>query len=243
MTTVSDIITRAARGLGYLGRTESLSAADAADGIACFNEMLDSWSNESLMSYVTLQRSFTMIPLQQTYTIGTGGYINSTRPYDVTQAFVRDTGPNDYPMRIIGRAEWDLIGEKTITSQIPDTLFYDSQYPLGIINIFPLPLLPYTVFFNSTTDQVEYSLLTTALSLPVGYELAYIYNLALHMMSFGFPCLLDEKAYMRLVNNAAESKGNIKRANIKEVVASYDPAIVSRSQATYNIYSDSMPRA
>jgi hypothetical protein len=243
MTTVSDILTRAARSLGYLGRTEVLSAADATDALACFNEMLDSWSNESLTSYVTLQRSFLMLPGQQTYTIGSGGYVNSTRPYDIIQAFVRDNGPNDYPMRVIARAEWDLIGQKTITSQIPDTLFYDSQYPLGVINIFPVPLLSYTVFFNSTTDQVDYSLLSTAIALPVGYELAYIYNLALQMMSFGFPCLLDEKAYMRLVNNAAEAKGNIKRANIKEVVASYDPAIVSRSQATYNIYSDSMPRA
>jgi hypothetical protein len=242
MTTASDIITGAARALGYLGRTEVLSAADATDGLACFNRMLDSWSNESLMSYVLLQRSFSMTAGSQTYTIGSGGTINSTRPYNIISAFVRDTNANDYPMRIIPRIEWDNIGEKNITSQIPDTLFYDSQYPLGIINIFPIPLLNYTVYFNSTTDQVDYTTLTTALSLPVGYERAYIFNLALDMQTMGFPCLLAEKEYMRLAANAAESKGNIKRANIKEVLADYDSAIVSRSNATYNIYSDSSPR-
>jgi len=242
MTTVSDILTASARALGYLGRTEVLAAADANDGLSCFNRLLDSWSNESLMSYVILQRSFAMSAGVQTYTIGAGGTINSTRPYDIVSAFIRDSNVNDYPMRVIPRIEWDHIGEKTITSQIPDTLFYDSQYPLGIINIFPVPLLNYTCFFNSTTDQVDYTLLTTALSLPVGYERAYVLNLALDMMSAGFPCMLNENGLMRLTANALEAKGNIKRANIKEVVADYDPSIVSRSQATYNIYSDSMPR-
>ena len=39
-----------------------------------------------------------------------------------------------------------------------------------------------------------------------------------------------------------ESKANIKRENIKEVIAEYDGAIVSKSYATYNIYSDNNPR-
>jgi hypothetical protein len=242
MTTAADILTASARALGYLGRTEVMSAADAVDGLACFNRLLDSWSNEALMSYVILQRNFTLIPGQQAYTIGAGGYVNGVRPYDIISAFLRDNNANDYPIRIIGRQEWDDIGEKGITSQIPDTLFYSSGYPLGTIYVFPLPLLGYSIYFNSTTDQVDYTVLTTALSLPVGYERAYVLNLALDMQSAGFPCLLDEKSYARLAANAAEAKGNIKRANIKEVVAEYDSAIVSRSQATYNIYMDGFPR-
>lgn len=243
MTTVSDVITRAGRALGYLGRTEVLSAADATDGLACFNEMLQSWSNESFMSYVTLQRNFPLTINTQSYTIGTGGTINTTRPYNIISAFVRDNDNNDYPMRVIGRQEWDNIGTKDITSQIPDTLFYSAEYPLGIIYIFPIPLMGYTVYYNSTQDQTEYSSVTTAVSLPVGYELAYIYNLALHMMSFGFPCMLGDKEYLRLVNNAAEAKANLKRVNDKHEPALYDPYVVSKSDATYNIYTDSYPRA
>jgi hypothetical protein len=242
MTTVADILTASARAIGYLGMTEVMSAADANNGLNCFNRMLDSWSNESLTSYVTLQRSFSLIAGQQAYTIGAGGYISSTRPYDIINAFIRDNNANDYPMRIITFQEWYNIGEKTITSQIPDTLYYSSAYPLGTIYIFPIPLVNYTCFFRSTTDQVDYTLLTTALSLPVGYERAYVLNLALELQTAGYPVLLDDKSYMRLVNNAAEAKGNIKRANIKEVIATYDPAIVSRSQASYNIYSDTYPR-
>ena len=242
MTTASDILTRSAKALGYLGRTEVLSAADANDSLVCFNALLDSWSNEVLMSYVELQRSFPMVAGQQQYTIGTGGNINSTRPYDVISAYIRDNNSNDYPMQIFNQDQWDKIGLKTITSQIPDTLFYDSQYPLGVINIFPIPLVNYVVYFNSTTDQVDFTSLTQSLSLPVGYERAFVLNLALDMMSAGFPCLLVGDGLAQLRANAAEAKGNIKRANIKEVVAEFDSSIISKSNATYNIYSDSSPR-
>ena len=242
MTTASEILTRSAKALAYLGRTEVLSAADANDALVCFNALLDSWSNEALMSYVELQRNFPMVAGQQQYTIGTGGNINSTRPYDVTSAFIRDNNSNDYPMQIFNQDQWDKIGLKNITSQIPDTLFYDSQYPLGVINIFPIPLVNYTVYFNSTTDQVDFTSLTQVLSLPVGYERAFVLNLAIEMMSAGFPCLLQGDGLGQLRANAAEAKGNIKRANIKEVVAEFDSSIISKSNATYNIYSDSSPR-
>lgn len=240
--TASQIITRAALAIGYTGRGEVLTAADANDGLTAFNTMLDSWSNESLMSFFTLQRSFTLNAGQQTYTIGAGGYISATRPYNITDAFVRDTNSNDYPMRVVPQDIWNSIGTKYITSQIPDTLFYDPQYPLGVINIFPVPLLPYTVFFDSTQDQTTLATLTTTIATPVGYERAYVMNLALELMNVGFPCMLDEKQFGVLVNNAAQSKANIKRANIKEVLSSYDAAIVSQSNASYNVYTDNYPR-
>lgn len=242
MTTAADILNRAGRALGYLGRTEVMGAQDATDALNTFNALLDSWTTEFLTSYATLQRSFVVTAGTQSYTIGTGGVINSARPTDITGAFIRDSNNNDYPMRIIPQDEWDNIGTKYITSQIPDTLFYDSQYPLGIINIFPVPLLNYTVFFDSVINQVTFSTLTQTLIMPPGYERAFILNLAIELMSAGFPCLLDANGLANLRANAMEAKGNIKRQNIKEVLADYDPYVVSRSNATYNIYSDSNPR-
>jgi len=245
MTTSNDLITRAGRALGYLGRTETLKAGDANDGLTALNALLDSWSTEELMSYVTLQRSFPMVVGQQSYTIGESGSpnINTARPYDIVSAFIRDNNNNDYPMRIIPRDIWDNIGEKGITSQIPDTLFYASDFPNGTIYIFPVPLLAYTVVYNATTNQVVFTDLFQTLSMPAGYERGFVMNLALELMNVGFPFLLDEKAFAMLIQNASEAKGNIKRRNLKEVIAEYDPAIVSRSQATYNIYSDSSPRS
>lgn len=242
MTTMSDVITSAGRALGYLGRTEVLSAGDANDGLTCFNNMLDSWSNETLAAYVSVLQSFPLTINQSAYTIGTGGDFNTARPQNILQAFVRDANNIDYQVDIVPQEQWNDITQKTITSQIPNTLFYYSTFPLGIINIFPKPLLAYTLFFTSTLDQVTASLLTATITMPPGYLRAYILNLALDMVTFGFPCLLGDKEFATLINNASIAKANIKRTNTKDVLASYDAAIVSNSYATYNVFSDSFNR-
>jgi len=206
--------------------------------------MLDSWSGEGLVSYAVNTQQFFLVAGKQQYTIGTVGTpdINNTRPIDIIRAYLRDVNSLDYPIDVIPQDKWDRIGQKNITSQIPDTLFYDSQNPLGIINIFPIPLLTYTVFYEAILQQNFFALLTTQLAMPPGYALAYILNLALQMMFDGFFCMLSPDYLAQLRANAADAKGNIKRSNIKEMIASYDPAVVAHSYATYNIYSDSPAR-
>jgi hypothetical protein len=245
VTTAADILTRAARALGYLGFTEVLSAADSGAALDTFNAMLDSWSGgEFLTSYVTQEQSFPLVIGQQTYTIGTSGSpdINTTRPSAIFTARVRDSNNLDYRMEVIPQEQWDDIGNKLITSQIPTTLFYYRTYPNAVINIFPIPLLAYTVYFTSSLDQVTFATLTQTLSMPPGYERAYVFNLAVELMGAGWPCLLNEKQLAALINNATDSKANVKRTNMDEILASYDDAIVSQSYATYNVYSDGNPR-
>lgn len=242
MTTANQLITRSMQALGILGRTEVPSAAESNDALVCFNAMLDSWSNgEDMLSYVVLERSFTLQIGVQSYTIGTGGTINVSRPADISQAYVRDAGGNNFLMEILTRDKWNQIGNRSssITSQIPDTMFYDPQFPLGVINIFPTPLIAYTCFFDSTQDLVDPASLTATISMPGGYERAYVLNLALELMGAGFPCMLDEKALMRLINNASDAKANIKRTNTREVIADCDEALISTAMQTYNIYRGS----
>lgn len=241
MTTANQIITRSMQALGILGRTEVPSAGEANDALTAFNAMLDSWSNgENLLSYVVLERSFTLTVGTASYTIGSGGVVNTTRPADIAEAYVRDTGGNNFQMEIVTRDQWNDIGNRssTITSQIPNTLFYDPQYPLGVINIFPTPLLAYTLFYDSTQDQVDPSALTTTLSVPPGYERAYVLNLAIELMAVGFPCMLDAKQLTMLINNASDAKANVKRVNTKEVLAECDAGVVSNAAPTYNIFRD-----
>ena len=243
MTTASQIITRAANALGYLGLTEVLNASDANQGLAVLNAMLDSWNGEGLASYAWQTLTFTLTPNTASYTIGPTGVWVATRPTQIYDAFITDTNNLDYPLGQLSQDKWNNIGDKTITSQIPTNFFYDSQYPNGTINIFPVPLLNYTVTFDVQLQQVDFSALTTTLTMPPGYERAFVFNLALEMMAQGFPTVLDNNQLARLTENASQAKANIKRANIKEVVSDYDAAIVSRSYATYNIYSDSNPRS
>lgn len=238
---VSDIITRSMRAIQALGSNEVPSAAEANDGLVAFNAWLDSLSNEGLASFVVLERSFTLTVGTASYTIGSGGTINSTRPQDITQAYIQDTGGNNYLMTILPRDKWNQIGNRssTITSQIPTALFYDPQFPLGVINIFPTPLIAYTCFFDSTQDQTTYTGLTTALSLPPGYERMYVANFAMELVLLGFETTLDQKQLAMLAQVASESKANIKSTNIQEEISDYDPMLVSRAKSTYNIFRDS----
>lgn len=243
--TAQDIITRAARSLGFLGALEVLSAAFANAGLEILNTMLDSWAGEFLSAYAQQEITFIMAAGKSAYTIGTVGTpdINQVRPLGITDAFVTDSNNLDYPVMIVQQEIWNDIGDKNINSQIPTTIFLDSQFPLSVINIFPVPLLPYSMTIDTLLQQATFALLTTQLSMPPGYARAYVFNLAIEMMGAGYPCLLDEKQLTALAKNASESKANIKRENIKEVVAEYDGAIVSKSYATYNIYSDGNSRS
>jgi hypothetical protein len=243
--TAQQLITRAAKSLGYLGRTAVLSAADANDGLVAFNAMLDSWSNEKLMSYVVLETSFPLVPGTSAYTIGpSGAAITAARPLNIDQAYVQDGSGNNYIMRVLPRDKWNQIGNRgaTITSQIPTDMFYDPQNPNGVINIYPTPLLGYSVFINTTQDQTDFAALATVLAMPEGYERAYVTNLALELMSVGFPCMLSPQQLQSLIATASNAKGNIKRTNIKDVIADYDDALITRSYATYNPYTDSFGR-
>jgi hypothetical protein len=236
------ILTRAAKAIRFLGRTETLKAQDATDALNAFNAMLDSWSGEELASFANQTFTHNMSANTSSYTVGSGGDIDDTRPDNIQQAWIRDSNDLDYEMSIYPQNRWNSLGQKDITSQIPTTLFYDPQYPLGIINIFPTPLEAYALRFTAIVQQTTFSTMTHSLSAPPGYERAYILNAALELVSAGFPCQLDDKEYVRLRENAFEAKANIKRKNIKEVLADYDDAIVSRSDATYNVYSDGNPR-
>lgn len=244
MATASDLITRAMKALQSLGATEVPTAAEMNDGLTALNALLDSWSNDSLNAYEIREDSFTLTIGTSAYTIGSGGTINVTRPLSIRQAYIQDATKNNYTMRIVQRNEWNLIGNRgsTITSQIPSTLFYDPQYPLGIINVFPTPLSAYTCFIDSLRQQTTLASVSTSVSMPVGYERAMVFNLAVEISSqFGIPIPPVGPGQKNVTEIAAEALAAVKRTNAPEIIARMDDAIVSRSYATYNIYRDSGP--
>lgn len=240
MATVLNVITRSMKALKTIGATETPSAADATDALEVFNAMLDSWNGEGLASYQVREQSHTLVVGTSQYTIGSGGDINTTRPIDIVQAYIQDSSNYRYLMKIVPRDKWNQIGQLTITSQIPNTLFYDPQFPLGVINLFPQPLEAWTLYFDSLLQQVTYSSTAQSISIPPGYERGYVLNLAVELMGAGYPSMLKPEELGALINNASDAKANLKRNNIatREVIANYDPAIVGHSYASYNIYSD-----
>lgn len=238
--TARDIIQDALEMLGVYAAGEIMSDADAQRGLSCLNAMVDSWSNESLTCYANLEQSGTLVPGQQYYTIGPGAAdFNMQRPIAITvgpgAARITDTNGNQYDMEVIQQDRWNLIGAPYTTSDIPDTLFYNPQYPIGILGVFPVPIIGYTMTWDSRLQISDFASLLTPMSLPPGYYMALTTNLAV----FAKPYFASAQIDPLVIAQAMNSKGNVKRSNMKEIIAGFDPEIVSRAQQTYNIYSDS----
>ncbi len=228
--------------IGVYAPGETMTDADAERGLTVLNDMLDSWSNESLMCFTILEQSALLVPGVQSYTIGTGGVFNMTRPIRILEdpgtAYVQDTNGNNYPMEVVPRDKWNLYSNRSalITSDFPTILFYDPQFPLGIINVAPFPTINYMMFWDSYLQLSDMAALSTVLSLPPGYNLALKTNLAVALQPYYSEAQLNPV----IVARALESKGNIKRSNIRPVEALYDNEIVSRANVSYNPYTDSV---
>lgn len=240
--TANDLILDSLQMIAAYGVGVTPSSADMQLGLNALNDMMDSWSNESLSTFATLEQSFALVPGQQSYTIGPGGQINMVRPIRIIEgpgsAYVQDTNGNNYPVEVVPRDKWNLYSNRSalITSDFPTILFYDNQFPLGIINVAPFPTINYTMFFDSYLQLAEFPSLFTAVSLPPGYNLAIKTNLAVALS----PYFSDAQLNPVIVARALDSKGNIKRSNIRILDALFDNEIVSRANVSYSPYTDSV---
>lgn len=239
MTTALDLITDALEIDGIYAPGETISSADSARGLTVLNDMIDSWSNDSLAVYARTEISKVLTIGDSQYTVGSGGDINVTRPLRVLDgygaAYVVDSNSNRYPLEVVQQDRWNLIANiVTVNSDVPTTLFYDPQYPLGVINLYPVPSQAYTLYFDALLQLTTLVSLTTSISLPPGYERAIKRNLALELWPYFKG--IDKVPPQPLVRAAALALGAIKRTNSKPVVAIYDPALLVYGGRAADIY-------
>lgn len=241
MSTALDLINDAFAKIGVYPPGTTLPGAAAQQGLNVLNDMLDSWSLESLMTYQILEQSGALVANKGSYTIGPGGDFNITRPIRINMgtgtAYILDSNNQRYPVDVVSRDQWNLIGNLTVQSNIPNTLFYDPQMPLGVINLYPQPNVPNTLYFDSYLQFTAFANLAATVTLPPGYKKALQDNLAVELYPY-YPQAGQEVNLKMLIELAARSKANVKRVNTRIMKAVYDPELISRGQATYNIYRD-----
>lgn len=78
MTTPYDIVSRSLKDIGALEAGEAPTADAAQDALDMLNDMLDQWSNESMMIYNTTEIIFPVVQNTTQYTIGNGGDVGSS---------------------------------------------------------------------------------------------------------------------------------------------------------------------
>lgn len=175
MTTVIDIVKLSLKDINVLGSAETPDADVSADCLATLNQMIGQWQVQKLYVYAQKVISAPMTGAQ-TYTIGSGGVINVPLPARIDSAVWRMDGI-DFPVRVLqSLQEFESIGIQTLSGN-PWFIFYQRNYPLGIINVWPQPTSG-SLRMVTREQLTQYTTLTADLDVPDEYVLAMRYSLA-----------------------------------------------------------------
>lgn len=235
--TITTLITSSLRKIGVVASGEVPDVNELYDTLAALQSMLRSWSAAKINVFATAEDTLTLVVGTGSYTWGTGGNINSARPHSVTYAYILDSAGTSHPVSVKTEAWYKALAVKT-TSARPYGLFLHPLFPLAYLYLYPVPDAAETLYLGSLkpfTETSSFDALESTLAMPVEYEEAIIYNLAVRMApEFGktIPAevaVIAKSSYDRLIT--------LNAANQVEPALIILPA--GRAGAGYNINSDS----
>lgn len=231
MTTARDLIKAAYRKINILGQGSSLTSEEANDGLSALNAMLASWSTQGALIYTETKETFSLTGALS-YTIGSGGDFNTSIPVEILAAYVTYS-EIDYPVQVIDSSEYALISNKDEPGT-PTQLYFDSNYPLANIYLWPINFSSTTLTLISLKQLTNFSSLDTDFTMPPEYERAIIHNLAVELAPE-----YEREASMTVKRIAKQSLDWIRAQNKKnnKNVVKVDSAFMA--QGRYNIRSDS----
>jgi len=158
-----DIIVNALYLTGELGVGETPDAFMLVTGLEIINELLDSFSVDSIYIPFLKTVSFTFVPGQGTYSISdiVPADIISSRVIDLSFAnFIVQPAtaqPITYPLRIINKATfYNVVRLQNLTTR-PGFVFLDKQAIESFVTFYPAPDQPYLckLQFKVMIDQLQ----------------------------------------------------------------------------------------
>lgn len=175
--TVRDIISRSLRLLGVLASGETAEASQTQDALTTMNAMVSAWKNDGLLIYKNQIQTVSLIASQQSYTIGTLGDFAIDRPDYIVEAKY-SLNNIEYPIEILNLKQWADIPNKLVSGSIPTKLYYNPEYPLGVLYFWPLPngASSVVLYYGNSIDS--FTSINTTVSLPPGYEDLLVYGTA-----------------------------------------------------------------
>lgn len=232
--TPAELIRLALRDAGVNGVGQTPTAEDNNDVFTHLNMMLAEWSARRYLVFRLIDVSCAATGALS-YTVGTGGNINTTRPDQIESAFWRATGSGastDYPMVNLGaREDYSRIAVKT-TGNWPSYFFYDPAYPLGNLYPWPVPGAGLGEIHLVVRSQLaQFADLTTDIAFPPAYLNALLWNLTQRIRP------LYQLPPDRQVDGYAKASLAVLRSNNAEMPRLRMPAALAGG-GRYNINTD-----
>ena len=232
--TALDLITDALTELGALGDGETPSSASSAVGLRVLNRMIDNWATQRLSMNGVQAVTKVLTSGTQTYTMGTGGAINTARPVWIQSASLLWTAstPNvSTPIDLLTAAQWHAIAVTDVDGP-PMYLYNDQAFPLSTLSLYPNPnASTFTLQLVVPVAIANFADLSTSYAFPPGVNEALVYGLALRL-SAPFGKIVTPS----LAEQAFRSFADLKRTNLVPLdMALHVPGIAG---VAYDITSD-----
>jgi hypothetical protein len=235
--TAGDLIRQALLQIGSLAAGEEPTPAEAQDGLARLNQLIDDWSTQRLTMRVVVRATTGIVNGQADYTIGTGGDFNVpvVPAVDNCALLLNSSSPAvEIPLSPLTEMAYQAIAQKNLENTLPTQWYFEATIPRATVTLWPVPT-------DDTNDLViyyptilaQFTDLTTGVQLAPAYARALRTNLAVELApEFGRSVSGD----LRL--QAAESLGTLKRNNASMMDLGVDPGLTFGGRPSYNIYTD-----
>lgn len=138
---------------------------------------------------------------------GSGSYwFDTVRPLRIEKVFIRDSGNLDTDLKFLNNNQFQKVYDKSTAG---DAQYYNyvPKFPAGSIRLWPTPTISYTIGISQTPHLGRFYLLSSAVELPEGYELALEYQLAYEIASeynkdpnIVYKQMIDKKAVLKITN-------------------------------------------
>lgn len=241
---VGDLITAALRRINVLQAGEPPTPDDFADGMLRFGDLIDALGIEPLTIYQVARTTWTLTSSKgypgSPYTVGPSGDLNIARPMpnNIHAWAYQDTSvtpTQEYALWNLTEQAYRAIPQKTLTSPLPNSAYYEPTYPTGSLYLWQVPTksqlqgvlyaLTAIPVFGATSDLI---------ALPPGYRRMLRDNLAVEFWPEYREGSPIDPELMRI---AMESKALVKASNVRMTDLRLDPAVTRRG-GWYDINSD-----
>lgn len=253
--TVGDLCGQSLRECGAIGAGQTPTGQDLEEAQFLLQTMLQQWQNQRWLVYHLVTMSATATG-QQVYTVGPGGSIDtnaqsdlspalaSQRPDRIESAFLRqlqNQPPNqiDYPLvQLPSMEDYNRIALKSLVS-FPGWYFYDPAWPLGKLNVWPVPNASIYGVFISIKEQLPASFASQAsiFNIPYEYYAAMLYNLAERLRpKYGIPAPPPQIDTIKIQARLGRMVVRGSSTAIANLVMPRE--VLGRRRDGYNIFSD-----
>lgn len=221
MAKALDIITSALKLVAVLADGEVPDLTTQNQGLSVLNDMTDAWNADRLAIYTTRSDDYPYVLGKQSYTLGTGGDLNATRPARIdgmsTILLQNPANPIEVPISLFTVDEWQTkVPVKQVNGSFPLICYDSGDFPLRTLNFWPIPTQPANSVRIYSWQALPAQTLQSLVSFPPGYAEAIRYNLAVRLAAeFG----VDPSKYAAatVAQLAAKSFGTIKTMNAPDL--------------------------